>query len=146
MAEETRAAPVVSIAQRAGYGAGLGVLGVIALAWLLAASDHPVADLVLCTTIALIFGVLVWLTSRRDAEQRVTAIDRLVGADRSSSGFRNGLLQALVVAGFIGLVLALVMWAFGADQSWEVVPSIMLGSALWMALEIRDLRRVESHA
>lgn len=82
MAEEARAAPVVSIAQRAGYGTGLGAFGAV----------------------------------------------------------------ALVVAGFIGLVLALVLWAFGADQSWEVVPSIMLGSALWMALEIRDLRRVESHA
>lgn len=145
MSEEMSSAPPVSIEQRAGYGVGLGVLGVVMLAVIVVISDSPIEDLVFGLIFTPIFGLVMWLSSRKEAERRVTVLDRITGTDRRR-GFRKGLMQAAAVAGLVGLALALVVWAFGPDRGWEVVAAIMLGSALWMALEIRDRRRTEPDA
>lgn len=43
----------------------------------------------------------------------------------------------------LGLVplTALSVWALGAERGRPVLPGVLLGSALWMALEVGDRRR-----
>lgn len=142
MARRTATDPPATIEQRAGYGVGLGVLGVIALAALLLINDNPIAELVFCLIFTPIFGVIMWATSRSGAERRRTVLDRITGTD-PRQGFIRGLGQATVVAVGIGLFIVLFVWVFGPDQSWSVVPAVLLGSAMWMALEARDRRRWE---
>lgn len=122
----------------------MGALGAVVLGVLLLRSSTPVGDAIFCAIFTPIFGVLMWLVSRKEPTRRRTVLDRLVGA-APLHDFARGLATAVLVVAGLGLLVLLVVWAIGPDQSWGTLPSLMLGTAIWMGLEIRDHRRAESH-
>ena len=140
MTDETSAPANAGIEQRTGYCVGFGVLGVVTLAAILVVGDQPLEDLVFCLLFTPVFGVLMWLLSRRKSERLGPATARTGGAE-GRRAFLGGLAQAALVAAGIGVFVVLFVWAFGSDQGWAVLPGVMLGSALWVALEVRDRRR-----
>lgn len=139
--DEASAPATASIEQRKGYGTGLTALGVVTLAAILVIGDSPLEDLVFCLIFTAVFGVLMWLLTRRDAEREASA--GRPGAAEARRGFVRGLAQAALVAVGIGAVLALYVWAVGPDRGWAALPAVMLGSGLWVALEALDRRRRE---
>lgn len=144
MTDETSAPATASIEQRTGYGVGLGVLGVATLAAILVVGDQPLEDLVFCLIFTAVFGALMWLLIRRQAGDE-PSVGR-PGSAEARRGFVRGLAQAAIVAAGIGVVLAVYVWAVGPDRGWAALPAVMLGSALWVALEALDRRRHERRA
>lgn len=140
MDEEDSSARGPGDGQRAGYGVGTGVAGLAGAGVVVALSDHPLREVVSCLILTLVFGVAMWLFTRRD-EPRGLPFERLVRVD-PRRGFVRGVAQAAVVTICIGVFLVLFVWAFGTDSgAYVTIPGILLGTTLWMALEIRDRRR-----
>ncbi|MGO1165134.1 MAG: hypothetical protein ACTMHL_00815 [Janibacter sp.] len=135
MAEHDTTAVTPGIDQGVGFGVGAGVSGLAALGAVAALSDSPLRELVSCLVFALIFGLIMWLLSRRSepgAISRGGLSD--VGPRRE---FVRGLLQAVVVAASAGVFWMLYVWAFGGRDTAHVsVPGVLLGTTLWVALEI----------
>lgn len=140
MAPETTTSPPVRIEERAGYGVGTGVLGLIALAVLLPLSSQPLEDLVFGLIFTPIFGVLMWLMSRKEARRGRSPVGRLSGA-AARTPFVGGLVQAAVVGVLLSLFVLLLLWLLSPSEGAYVsIPAILFGTSLWMGLEIRDCR------
>lgn len=140
MAEREIVAAKHGVEQGAGFGVGTGISGLAALGVVAALSDSPLRELVSCLVFTLVFGLIMWLISRR-GEPRAISRDRLTGVDPRRE-FVRGLVQAVVVAAAAGVFWMVYVWVLGVGGNATVtVPGILLGTTLWVALEIGVRRR-----
>ena len=125
----------------------LDVLGLV-VALLLSSDRHAVLQLLFgCLFMGLFWGLLMWLTFRaRLIRQRadLPVVER--PADRDSRpAARRGLIAAVLVAVAV-TAAAGVLSLLGIEGSNGVgiTLGVVLGGALWTALQARDLRRWEA--
>lgn len=135
MAEHETTTATPGVGQSVGFGVGSGISGLAALGVVATLSDHPLRELVSCLVFALIFGLIMWVLSRR-GEPRAISHRRPAGVGRRRE-FIRGLVQAVVVAAAAGVFWMLFVWAFGGrDTAHVAVPGVLLGTTLWVALEV----------
>lgn len=127
--------------------AAIGVLQLM-VALFFVSGRHAVLVLIFgCTFMALFWGLLMWLAFRARIVRRradLPVIERPVNRDERQ-GVRRGLVSAVVLALSVDAAAG-VMALLGIEDADGVgiTLGILLGAALWLALQARDLRRWEA--
>lgn len=126
-----------------GIGVGAGWLGLLWLTALVATGTGAAGTLASAVVVAAIFGVLMWVASRNRLEFHRGNASQVTGPGRRGwrSAFWRGVTMALGLAVAESLVLGLFEWLWGGQGVHDLLPGILLGVAVWMTLDARDLRR-----
>lgn len=143
MSEQVPVAHLPVVPQRQGLAVGATVFGLIAAVVIIGTSQGPLTELVLMLIFAVPFGLLTWWISRGRAETQLSLVIRIDGpvpADSRGALVRGGLHAALLAVAEAVTIGALAWW-MGPEGTWRFLPGILLGMALMLLLEIRDLRR-----
>lgn len=136
---------------RRGMATGSGVWGLGSLVVAMIAGElPPVLVLALTAMLAAFWGLAMWWTMRSRMEEMYDEAERADGPHDGDR--RTPFVLGLLVSCLLLLVLLVVMWVMAllfqsSDSQDEAavfthfVPGFLLGSCLWLALEVRDLRR-----
>lgn len=125
----------------------LGVLGLVA-ALFVSSGPHAVFRLVFgCLFFALFWGLFMWLAFRTKLIRQCADLPVVEApADRDPRlAVRRGLISAVVVAVAVTVAAGLLaLLDLEGANGVGITLGVVLGAALWTALQARDLRRWEA--